>query len=65
MTYITQECDFYDAITKSQNLDGFAIDTVTHITENKSMVRTTHGNYICESFKDGDANTYMKVYKFI
>jgi len=68
--YITQEYDFFEAITKNINLEsatykGFAIDSVKSIRGDMSIVRTTHGNFHCESFEDDDANIYMKVSRYV
>jgi len=70
MTFITQEYDFFDAIIKKMNLaskkyNGFAIDKVIPILDNASIVKTTHGNFHCESFEDNNKNIYMKVTTFI
>ena len=70
MTYITQEYDFFDAITKKFNLDSprykdFDIINVKLILDNAAIVETSHGKYHCESFEDKEANVYMKVTPFV
>jgi hypothetical protein len=68
--YITQEYDFFEAITKNKNLESpkykdFNITKVTHILDNAAIVETTHGKYWCEGFEDANANIYMKVSQYI
>ena len=51
MTYVTQTYDFYEAITKPLNLEskkysGLAITSVQNITDNQSLVFTTHGKFV-------------------
>jgi hypothetical protein len=62
--FVTQEYDFYEAITKSltcAECQSFEITRVDHIMDDKAIVDTTHGKFICESFEDEAATIYMRV----
>lgn len=69
-SYVTQEYNFFDAITAKFNLEsdmykGFEITNVKSISDNMSIVSTTHGKFHCESFEDDDKNIYMKVTQYV
>lgn len=68
--YITQEYDFYEAITKKWNMDSpmyqnFDIIGVNPVLGNVSIVDTTHGKFWCETCEDEDANIFMKVIPYV
>jgi hypothetical protein len=68
--YVTQNYDFHDAIRVSPDIhlgkyEDLVIYKVDAITDSQSLVRTSEGTFVCESFEDKDATVYMKVYPFI
>jgi len=69
-SYVTQEYDFYTAITKNIDLShfrykNFRITEINHVFDNAAIVKTTHGNFYCETWGDDLANTFMRVSDFL
>lgn len=66
--YVTKEYDFHNAISKNIDVidnNEFVINTVDVITDNSSIIKTTYGDFLCESFEDVNASVYMKVFPII
>lgn len=66
--YITQEYDFYYAISKSiapNDAKEFGVITSKRITDYQYLIETTHGKFVCESFENDTGDIFMKVYDFI
>jgi hypothetical protein len=70
LPFVTKEYDFFTAITKKLNLNSptfkaFAIVDVEFVTDAYAIVKTTHGNYFCETFENKAADIYMRVSSFV
>jgi len=68
-SYITEQYDFHDAITapwnlKSNKYKDFNIIKVNPISDNVSIVNTSHGEYWCESV-EFENRIFMKVAKLV
>jgi hypothetical protein len=67
-TVVVQEYDVIEAILKAHNINLYEADyalKVTHICDDKILVMSDVGNFVCEAFEDGDALVYMKVYPLV
>lgn len=60
--FIVKECDFYAAIQKAITSSDFKINEVVQSeSKNKAKIRTTIGDFLCESHEIEGA-VYMYVY---
>ena len=64
MTYIVKTYDFHAAILAGQSEDISIIHS-EHITDNQSLVFSTSGNFICETFESSTGVIYTKVYELV